>query len=38
MHFDIAGSAYSESAWDCNSYGATGAGVRMISNFLQNIK
>ena len=37
MHFDIAGSAYSESAWDCNSYGATGAGVRMLSNFLQNI-
>jgi leucyl aminopeptidase len=37
LHFDIAGSAYSESAWDCNPYGATGAGVRMISNFLQSL-
>ena len=37
MHFDIAGSAYSESAWDCNSYGATGAGVRLMSNFLKEI-
>lgn len=38
LHFDIAGSAYTESPWDCNVYGATGASVRMISNFLQNIK
>lgn len=38
LHFDIAGSAYTDSAWDCNVYGGTGAGVRMISNFLQNIK
>ncbi|MDQ7062282.1 MAG: leucyl aminopeptidase [Sulfurimonas sp.] len=38
LHFDIAGSAYTESPWDCNGYGATGASVRMISNFLQNIK
>ena len=37
LHFDIAGSAYSESAWDCNSYGATGAGVRLISKFLKEI-
>lgn len=38
LHFDIAGSAYTESPWDCNVYGGTGAGVRMISNFLKNIK
>ncbi|MCW8838994.1 MAG: leucyl aminopeptidase [Thiovulaceae bacterium] len=38
LHFDIAGSAYTESAWDCNVYGGTGAGVRLISSFLKNIK
>jgi leucyl aminopeptidase len=37
MHFDIAGSAYTESAWDCNVYGGTGAGVRLMSHFLKNI-
>lgn len=38
LHFDIAGSAYTESPWDCNVYGATGAGVRLVCNFLQNIE
>ncbi|MDD2904949.1 MAG: leucyl aminopeptidase [Sulfurimonas sp.] len=38
LHFDIAGSAYTETPWDCNVYGATGAAVRMISDFLKNIK
>ena len=38
LHFDIAGSAYSEAIWDVNPYGATGAGVRLISSFLKNIK
>lgn len=37
LHFDIAGSAYTETPWDCNVYGATGAGVRMISEYLKNI-
>ena len=37
LHFDIAGSAYTESAWDCNVYGGTGAGVRFMSDFLKNI-
>ena len=37
LHFDIAGSAYTDSNWDCNVYGGTGAGVRMISSFLQEI-
>ncbi len=34
LHFDIAGSAYTESPWDVNNYGATGAGVRMMTRFL----
>lgn len=38
LHFDIAGSAYTDTPWDCNVYGGTGASVRMISNFLQSIK
>ncbi len=37
LHFDIAGSAYTESPWDCNVYGATGAGVRFMSSFLESI-
>ncbi|QOY55813.1 leucyl aminopeptidase [Candidatus Sulfurimonas marisnigri] len=37
MHFDIAGSAYTEAPWDCNVHGATGAGVRMVSHYLKNI-
>ncbi|MEA1916759.1 MAG: leucyl aminopeptidase, partial [Campylobacterota bacterium] len=35
LHFDIAGSAYTESAWDCYGYGATGSGVRLIMSWLQ---
>ncbi|QSZ41709.1 leucyl aminopeptidase [Sulfurimonas aquatica] len=37
LHFDIAGSAYTETPWDCNVYGGTGAGVRFMSQFLRNI-
>lgn len=37
MHFDIAGSAYTESPWDCNVYGGTGAGVRLMSQYLKNL-
>jgi len=37
LHFDIAGSAYTESPWDCNVYGATGAGVRFMSSFLKTL-
>ncbi|MBN2896398.1 MAG: leucyl aminopeptidase [Campylobacterales bacterium] len=37
LHFDIAGPAYTESAWDCNSYGATGAGVRLTLALLQQL-
>ncbi|WP_297440401.1 leucyl aminopeptidase [Sulfurimonas sp.] len=38
LHFDIAGSAYTESPWDVNVHGGTGAGVRFMSEFLKNIK
>jgi len=38
MHFDIAGTAYTEAAWDCNVYGATGAGVRLMCEFIKEIK
>ena len=38
VHFDIAGSAYTESAWDVHTYGGTGAGVRMTLNWLLNLK
>jgi leucyl aminopeptidase len=37
LHFDIAGSAYTETPWDCNVYGGTGAGVRMMCDYLKNI-
>ena len=37
LHFDIAGSAYTESPWDVNNYGGTGAGVRMMVAFLQKV-
>ena len=37
MHFDIAGSAYTETPWDCNVYGGTGAGVRFMSEYLKNL-
>lgn len=34
VHFDIAGSAYTEGAWDVHTYGGTGAGVRMSMEWL----
>lgn len=37
LHFDIAGSAYTETPWDVNTYGATGAGVRMMSEFIKSL-
>ncbi len=37
VHFDIAGSAYTESPWDVHSYGGTGAGVRMSMQWLLNL-
>lgn len=38
VHFDIAGSAYTESAWDVHSYGGTGAGVRMTLQWLLKLQ
>ncbi|MDH4943847.1 leucyl aminopeptidase [Sulfurimonas sp. C5] len=37
LHFDIAGSAYTESPWDVHTYGGTGAGVRMMSEFIKSL-
>lgn len=37
MHFDIAGTAYTETPWDCNVYGATGSGVRLMCGYLKNL-
>ena len=37
MHFDIAGSAYTESPWDVYNHGGTGAGVRMTMKFLESL-
>jgi leucyl aminopeptidase len=38
LHFDIAGPAYREKSWGYNPYGATGAAVRLILEFLQRGK
>ncbi len=37
LHFDIAGPAYTDSPWDCNPFGGTGAGVRMSVKFIQSL-
>lgn len=38
LHIDIAGPAYVKNEWAYNSYGATGAGVRMITEWLKDLK
>jgi len=38
VHFDIAGSAYTEGAWDVHTYGGTGAGVRMTLQWLLKLQ
>ncbi len=38
LHFDIAGAAYREKVWGYNAYGGTGAGVRMVLKFIENLK
>jgi len=38
LHFDIAGAAYREKSWGYNSYGGTGAGVRLILEFIKGLK
>ena len=38
LHLDIAGAAYTESPWGYNSFGATGAGVRITLDFIKNLK
>lgn len=38
LHFDIAGAAYKEKSWGYNAFGGTGAGVRMVLKFIENLK
>ncbi len=38
IHLDIAGAAYKEESWGYNPYGASGAGVRLILDFIKNLK
>ncbi len=35
LHIDIAGPAFVEKEWGYNSHGASGAGVRMVINYIQ---
>jgi leucyl aminopeptidase len=36
-HIDIAGPAYVESAWGENPHGASGAGVRLVTRFIEKL-
>jgi leucyl aminopeptidase len=38
IHLDIAGPAYIDSAWDYKTDGGTGCGVRLLFDFLSNVK
>lgn len=38
LHIDIAGPAYVEREWDINPSGASGAGVRAVLAFIQNLE
>lgn len=37
IHLDIAGPAYIEKEWDINPFGASGAGVRMVVEFIKHL-
>ena len=38
IHLDIAGPAFIDSAWDYKTKGGTGCGVRLLFDFLSNVK
>ena len=38
LHIDIAGPAYVEREWDINPSGASGAGVRAVLAFIENLQ
>jgi leucyl aminopeptidase len=38
VHLDIAGPAFVEKSWGFNSYGASGAGVKIIIEWIDNLK
>ncbi len=37
LHLDIAGAAYREKVWGYNSYGGTGASVRLLLKYIENL-
>jgi leucyl aminopeptidase len=37
LHLDIAGPAYVEREWGYNQFGASGAGVRMVTEFIERL-
>jgi leucyl aminopeptidase len=37
LHLDIAGPAFVESEWGENPYGASGAGVRAVTRFIEKL-
>ncbi len=37
IHLDIAGPAYVQSPWGVNPYGASGAGVRLVTSWLEKL-
>ena len=37
LHFDIAGSAYTEKPWGVNPFGGTGSGVRLTTALMQQL-
>ncbi|MDE7318079.1 MAG: leucyl aminopeptidase [Helicobacter sp.] len=37
LHLDIAGPAYVEKEWDINPFGASGAGIRMVVEFIKKL-
>jgi leucyl aminopeptidase len=37
VHIDIAGPAFVEHSWGENPHGASGAGVRMVTRFIEGL-
>ena len=37
LHLDIAGAAYREKSWGYNPYGGTGASVRLLLKYIENL-
>ena len=37
MHFDMAGPSFRREIWGVNSYGGSGYGVRLMTDFIKNL-